>query len=111
MNESSSKLAGCEVTVEQRVVFKLDLPNRKVIAVKSKHTKILMDVLRPILYKYNYNLEEVKVTLRGGEPIDISLPVTSVDGMRLNIEQNQGNHLNFFLNVHFIAKLRLQVML
>lgn len=52
-----------------------------------------MDVLRPILHKYNYNLEQVKVTLRGGETVDISLPVTSVDGMRLNIEQNEGKNV------------------
>lgn len=91
ISESSAKLASCEVTVEQRVVFKLDLPNRKVIAVKSKYTKILLDVLKPILHKYNYNLEQVKVTLRGGEPVDCSLPVTSVDGMRLNIEQYESN--------------------
>lgn len=101
VNESSIKLAGCEVTVEQRVVFKLDLPNRKVIAVKSKYTKILTDVLRPILYKYNYNLEQVKVTFRGGEAVDISLPVTSVDGMRLNIEQHQGTSVFIFLPLIF----------
>lgn len=97
ISESSAKLASCEVTVEQRVVFKLDLPNRKVIAVKSKYTKILVDVLKPILHKYNYNLEQVKVTFRGGESVDISLPVTSVDGMRLNIEQNQGTMYIFYI--------------
>lgn len=97
VSESSAKLAACEVTVEQRVVFKLDLPNRKVIAVKSKYTKILMDVLRPILHKYNYNLEQVQVTLKSGESVDISLPVTSVDGMRLNIEQIQGKSRGLLL--------------
>lgn len=54
-----------------------------------------MDVLKPILHKYNFDLEQVKVTLKGGEAVDISLPVTSVDGMRLNIEQNEGKPLCF----------------
>ncbi|RZC33398.1 regulator of G-protein signaling loco, partial [Asbolus verrucosus] len=86
INEPSSKLAGCEVTVEQRVVFKLDLPNKKVISVKSKYTKIIADVLRPILLKYNYNLDQVKVALNENELVDIHLPVTSIDEKRLKIQ-------------------------
>ena len=39
INGLSTCLAGKEVLIEQRVVFKLDLPNRKVISVKSKATK------------------------------------------------------------------------
>lgn len=57
----SVSLAGKEVLVEQRVVFKLDLPNRKVISVKSKPTKVLGEVLRPILHKYSYRLDLVQV--------------------------------------------------
>lgn len=57
----SSNLAGKEVLIEQRVIFKLDLPNRKVISVKSKPCKVLEEVLRPILNKYNYKLDLVQV--------------------------------------------------
>ncbi|KAJ8930531.1 hypothetical protein NQ314_016644 [Rhamnusium bicolor] len=85
VNEPSIKLAGCEVTVEQRVVFKLDLPNRKIISVKSKYTKIIVDVLRPILHKYQYNLDQVVVT-NANVPINLHLPVTSIDGARLNVQ-------------------------
>lgn len=77
------------MTIEQRVVFKLDLPNRKIIAVKSKYTKILMSVLKPILNKYNYSLDQVKVTI-DNEIVDVSLPVTAVDGKRLNIQLIDG---------------------
>ncbi|XP_060536156.1 regulator of G-protein signaling loco [Cylas formicarius] len=89
ISESSLKLAGCEVTVEQRVVFKLDLPNRKIISVKSRYSKIIADVLRPTLHKYKFNLEQTNVT-RAGCPIDISLPVTSIDMDRLNISLKEG---------------------
>lgn len=58
----STTLAGKEVLVEQRVVFKLDLPNKKIISVKSKPCKMLGEVLRPILQKYNYQLEHVTVS-------------------------------------------------
>lgn len=64
----STTLAGKEVLVEQRVVFKLDLPNKKIISVKSKPCKMLAEVLRPILQKYNYQLETVTVS---GFGIDI----------------------------------------
>lgn len=57
----SITLAGKEVLIEQRVVFKLDLPNRKVISVKSKPCKALGEVLRPILHKYSYRLDLVQV--------------------------------------------------
>lgn len=95
MADSAALLAGCEVRIEQRVVFKLDLPNRKVIAVKSKCTKNLVDVLKPILNKYGYRLEEVGVTCGGigGQAVDIQLPVTSVDGARLNIQLRDGESL------------------
>lgn len=58
---ASTALAGKEILIEQRVVFKLDLPNKKIISVKSKPCKILGEVLRPILQKYNYRLELVTV--------------------------------------------------
>lgn len=95
ISEPSTKLAGCEVTVEQRVVFKLDLPNRKIISVKSKYTKIIVDVLRPILHKYQYNLDQVIVTNKNG-PIDLRLPVTSIDGERLNVQLLEGTLIYIF---------------
>lgn len=55
-------IQGKEVLIEQRVVFKLDLPNKKIISVKSKPCKIMSEVLKPILQKYNYQLEMVTVS-------------------------------------------------
>lgn len=62
LNVTSTSVAGKEVLIEQRVVFKLDLPNKKIISVKSKPCKLLSEVLRPILQKYNYQLELVTVS-------------------------------------------------
>lgn len=61
LNMPSTTVAGKEVLIEQRVVFKLDLPNKKIISVKSKPCKMMSEVLRPILQKYNYQLEMVTV--------------------------------------------------
>lgn len=62
LSMASTTLAGKEVLIEQRVVFKLDLPNKKIISVKSKPCKLLSEVLKPILQKYNYQLDSVTVS-------------------------------------------------
>lgn len=64
LSMSSTTLAGKEVLIEQRVVFKLDLPNKKIISVKSKPCKLLGDVLKPILQKYNYQFKFVTVSIQ-----------------------------------------------
>jgi len=88
----STQLSGNEVLIEQRVIFKLDLPNRKVISVKSKTCKILSEVLRPILHKYNYRLDLVQVFTKDcSAEMDMSLPVTAVDGQRLQIVCKDSN--------------------
>lgn len=73
--------------MEQRVLFKLDLPNKKVISVKSKANKLLFEVLKPILNKYNFKMEDVVAFSKDhkSEPINTSLPVTTVEGQRLLI--------------------------
>nr|CAD7419505.1 unnamed protein product [Timema poppensis] len=63
LDEESRVLGRQEVQIEQRVVFRLDLPNRKTIGVKAKPKKRLSEVLRPILYKYNYRLDCVTLCL------------------------------------------------
>ncbi|KAI4467966.1 regulator of g-protein signaling loco [Holotrichia oblita] len=85
LNESSMKLNGCTVFVEQKVCFKLDLPNRKIINIKSKPTKILVDVVRQILLRYNYKLEDVTVTL-DNNATDMGQLVTSVENCKLSVQ-------------------------
>ncbi|GAB0088616.1 Regulator of G-protein signaling loco [Sergentomyia squamirostris] len=96
LEELSRSVAGKEVQIEQRVVFKLDLPNRKVISVKSKPCKFLEEVLRPILHKYQYRLETVEVFGKDcPDVMDMRIPVTSVDGQRLQIalKTTDGNNV------------------
>jgi regulator of G-protein signaling len=63
LDDESVVLAGKEVRVEKRVVFRLDLPNRKTVGVKAKPGKLLCEILRPILHKYGYKLELVTLCL------------------------------------------------
>ncbi|XP_022213037.2 regulator of G-protein signaling loco isoform X3 [Drosophila obscura] len=86
LQQSSQLLAGKEVVIERRVAFKLDLPDPKVISVKSKPKKQLHEVIRPILTKYNYKMDNVQVIMRDTQaPLDLMQPVTMADGQRLRI--------------------------
>lgn len=86
----SASLTGREVNIDQRVVFKLSLPNRKMISVKSKATKPLGDVLRPILLKYNYELDQMNVYSKDVY-LDMTYPVTCVDGLWLQVRNGNEN--------------------
>ncbi|XP_052836905.1 regulator of G-protein signaling loco isoform X3 [Drosophila gunungcola] len=86
VQQPSQMLAGKEVLIERRVAFKLDLPDPKVISVKSKPKKQLHEVIRPILSKYNYKMDQVQVIMRDTQaPLDLNQPVTMADGQRLRI--------------------------
>lgn len=61
LDEDASTLSNKEVRVEQRIVFRLDLPNRRTVSVKAKTTKNLGQVLRSVLHKYSYKLEAVTI--------------------------------------------------
>lgn len=93
LNASSQILSGKELLIEQRVAFKLDLPDPKVISVKSKPKKALCEVIKPILQKYNYCMENVQVLMRDThEPVDLSQPVTIADGQRLQVVMLKVEH-------------------
>lgn len=80
----SQILAGQEMTLEPRIVFKVDLPNRKIISVRSKTTKKLGEVLQPILKKYGYLMDMVEVYDRGSDVrLYTNVAISTVDGLRL----------------------------
>ncbi|XP_034233546.1 regulator of G-protein signaling loco-like isoform X3 [Thrips palmi] len=86
LDEVSSILSNKEVRVEPRVVFRLDLPNRKTVGVKSRPGKTLGEVLRPVLHKYGYRLHLVTVCLMSeNEVVSLGTPVSSVDNQRLQV--------------------------
>ncbi|XP_068157855.1 regulator of G-protein signaling loco isoform X3 [Drosophila tropicalis] len=90
--QPSQILAGKEVVIERRVAFKLDLPDPKVISVKSKPKKHLHEVIRPILTKYNYKMDGIVVLVRDTQvPLDLMQPITIADGQRLQIVMRQSD--------------------
>lgn len=63
LEESASALAGKEVKIEWRIEFRLDLPDRKSLTVKSKPSHTLGAVLGPVLMKHGYNMQMVTLCL------------------------------------------------
>ncbi|XP_037090830.1 regulator of G-protein signaling loco-like [Pollicipes pollicipes] len=80
-----SRRLGCkEIRMEQRVLFRVDLPNHKTIGVKAKPNRQACEVLKPILSKYGFKLEAVHVfESGGGAPVELKLPVTRLDSRHL----------------------------
>uniref|UniRef100_A0A1A9UWD6 RGS domain-containing protein n=1 Tax=Glossina austeni TaxID=7395 RepID=A0A1A9UWD6_GLOAU len=108
LQASTQEIAGKEIEVEQRAAFKLDLPNPKVISVKSKPKKLLHEVVKPILNKYNYEIQAVEVLRRDTqEKVDLMQPVTAVDGQRLQVIPMQGarSEQSNYLNDEIAKKL------
>ncbi|XP_076062146.1 regulator of G protein signaling family member locomotion defects isoform X3 [Oratosquilla oratoria] len=89
--EDSSVLGGQEVRVEQRVLFRLDLPSRKTVCVKAKPHKISQDVLKPILHKYGYKLDLMAIHKAGEEKnINLKGPVTELDNEKFVVQTKEG---------------------
>ncbi|XP_063853944.1 regulator of G-protein signaling loco-like isoform X2 [Scylla paramamosain] len=88
--EDSSILGGCEVRLEQRVFFQLDLPSQKVVCIKAKPAKTTGEVLKPILQKYGLKIDLLHIHRDGEErPVNLKAPVTDIDGMKLVVQTKE----------------------
>ncbi|KAG7153808.1 Regulator of G-protein signaling loco-like, partial [Homarus americanus] len=89
-SEDSSMLGGMEVRLEQRIIFRLDLPNRKTVCVKAKPNKVTNDVLKPILLKYGYKLDLMFVHKVGEEKgVNLKCHVNELDGDKLVVQTKE----------------------
>ncbi|XP_060064951.1 regulator of G-protein signaling loco-like isoform X2 [Ylistrum balloti] len=88
--EDISTLGSREVMIERRVLFRMDLPNRKSIGVKAKPNRSIRDVFKPILNKYGFKLDNICVQL-SGQPgmVDIDAQVSTIDNQRVLIKHQE----------------------
>ena len=97
LSEDCSSLGCSEVRVEPRVLFRLELPSKKSIGVKAKQSKLVEEVLGPILSQYGWQLATLTVRLDSPERrfVDLKASVTSIDNQRLVVtggdEDNDDN--------------------
>jgi hypothetical protein len=87
LSQDCSTLGCNEICVELRVLFRLELPSKKSIGVKAKQTKLVEEVLRPILLQYGWNLDLMLVQVEREQDtrsyVDYGASVTSIDNSRL----------------------------
>ncbi|XP_066959352.1 regulator of G-protein signaling loco isoform X7 [Macrobrachium rosenbergii] len=89
-NDDSVILGGMEVRIERRVLFRLDLPNRKTVCIKARPNKLTSEVLKPILHKYSYKLDLMSIHKVGEEKsINLKAPITEIDGDRLVVQTKE----------------------
>ncbi|XP_069139918.1 regulator of G-protein signaling 14-like [Argopecten irradians] len=90
LSEDISTLGSREVMIERRVLFRMDLPNRKSIGVKAKPNRSIRDVFKPILNKYGFKLDGICVEL-SGQPglVDIDAQVSTIDSQRVLIKHQE----------------------
>ena len=86
------------------MLFRLELPSRKSIGVKAKQTKLVEEVLRPILQQYGWSLDNMTVRLDGADrdstEVDLAASVTTIDNSRLVVAVK--NRLNEELNDNMV---------
>lgn len=71
--------------------FRVELPSRKSIGVKAKPSKLVKDVLGPILQQYEWNLDNCSIQrecdFKTGNLVQLTDTVASIDNSRLIVLQ------------------------
>ncbi|XP_018410486.1 PREDICTED: regulator of G-protein signaling 12 isoform X2 [Nanorana parkeri] len=95
LGQDSSILESRDLRIEKRTLFRLDLvPINRSVGLKAKPTKPVTEVLRPVVAKYGLNLNELVARLSGEqEPLDLGVPISTLDGQRVVLEEKDGSRM------------------
>ncbi|KAM5192512.1 regulator of G-protein signaling 12-like isoform 2-T2 [Mantella aurantiaca] len=95
LSQDSSILDSRDLRIEKRTLFRLDLvPINRSVGLKAKPTKPVTEVLRPVVAKYGLNLNELVARLSGEpEPLDLGVPISTLDGQRVVLEEKDGSRI------------------
>ncbi|XP_062850150.1 regulator of G-protein signaling 12 isoform X2 [Trichomycterus rosablanca] len=88
LDQDSLTLSSRDLRLERRTLFRLDLvPINRSVGLKAKPTKPVAEVLRPVVAKYGLRLNELVARISGEtEPLDLGLPISNLDGLRVVLE-------------------------
>ncbi|MCI4377548.1 hypothetical protein PGIGA_G00204850 [Pangasianodon gigas] len=88
LDQDSMTLSSRDLRMEKRTLFRLDLvPINRSVGLKAKPTKPVAEVLRPVVAKYGLRLNELVARISGEtEPLDLGLPISNLDGLRVVLE-------------------------
>ncbi|XP_051992972.1 regulator of G-protein signaling 12-like isoform X2 [Xyrauchen texanus] len=88
LDQDCMTLCSRDLRLEKRTLFRLDLvPINRSVGLKAKPTKPVAEVLRPVVAKYGLNLGDLVARISGEkEPLDLGLPISNLDGLRVVLE-------------------------
>ncbi|KAK3584487.1 hypothetical protein CHS0354_006017 [Potamilus streckersoni] len=73
-----------EVIIKNKVLFWIDLPNKKSVDVKAKSNRLIRVVLKPILHKYGFKMDRTEIYMSGHTALlDLEGLVSSLDNQRV----------------------------
>ncbi|XP_073329670.1 regulator of G-protein signaling 12b isoform X2 [Pagrus major] len=88
LDQDCMTLCSRDLRLEKRTLFRLDLvPINRSVGLKAKPTKPVTEVLRPVVAKYGLHLSELVARISGEvEPLDLGLPISNLDGLRVVLD-------------------------
>ncbi|KAG9346957.1 hypothetical protein JZ751_005884 [Albula glossodonta] len=88
LDQDCITLSSRDLRLEKRTLFRLDLvPINRSVGLKAKPTKPVTEVLRPVVAKYGLQLSHLVAKISGEkEPLDLGLPISSLDGLRVVLD-------------------------
>ncbi|XP_058251492.1 regulator of G-protein signaling 12 isoform X1 [Hemibagrus wyckioides] len=96
LDQDSITLSSRDLRMEKRTLFRLDLvPINRSVGLKAKPTKPVAEVLRPVVAKYGLRLNDLVARISGEtEPLDLGLPISNLDGLRVVLESSEPSTSN-----------------
>ncbi|XP_060085665.1 regulator of G-protein signaling loco-like [Ylistrum balloti] len=97
LSKDISTLASLEIVINRRVMFCVELPNGKSIAVKTKPHRSISEVLTPVLQKHGVKLNQVCVQLSGQRrmlSINKDANVSTIDNRRILLKSETSQVVN-----------------
>ncbi|XP_060790025.1 regulator of G-protein signaling 12 isoform X3 [Neoarius graeffei] len=96
LDQDSMTLSSRDLRMEKRTLFRLDLvPINRSVGLKAKPTKPVAEVLRPVVAKYGLRLNDLVARIsEETEPLDLGLPISNLDGLRVVLEHSEPSSSN-----------------
>lgn len=90
-----SNLRCKKIRVEKRIILRLELPSRKVVAVKSAPTLRCDEVLAPVLKRYGFDIQDVLLQfIHSNKILRPDEQIGSADGMKISVKLKEGIDAN-----------------
>uniref|UniRef100_T1JE93 RGS domain-containing protein n=1 Tax=Strigamia maritima TaxID=126957 RepID=T1JE93_STRMM len=84
--EDCRLLSNLEIRIEERILFRLTLPNKKTLFVKNDCDQIIRTALQSVLNRCGFKMESVIVMTCNNQEIDLNLPSRNFDKQCLIVD-------------------------